>query len=88
MITDAILKLLSAIYQFLIKLVPNFSFIENLVNAKNQFIDFISDFIAYTLYLFNVPILKLSFTLLIGYLTFLATEYLIKLFIKYVTRII
>lgn len=88
MITDAILKLLSTIYQFIIGLVPNFTFIENLVSAKNQFIDFISEFIAYTLYLFNVPVLKLAFTLLIGYLTFLASEYLIKLFVKYVTRII
>lgn len=88
MITDAILTLLSNLYKFLISLVPNFTFIENLVSAKNEFILWISDFIAYTLYLFNVPVLKLTFSLLVGYLTFLASEYLIKLFIKYVTRII
>lgn len=88
MITDAILKFFSMIYQFLIGLVPNFTFIDNLVSAKNQFIDFISTFASYSLYLFNVPVLRFALTLLVLYLTFLAGEYLIKLGIKYLTNLL
>ena len=56
LITDSLLILISNIYQFLIKLVPNFTFIETLVSAKNQFIDFISDFIAYTFHNKNLTL--------------------------------
>lgn len=88
MVTDAILKLLSMFYQFIISLVPKFDFIQSLISAKNQFIDFISSFISYTLYLFNVPVLKISLALLFGYLTFLVGEYVIKLAIKYITNLL
>lgn len=87
MITNAILKFFSMFYQFLIALVPKFSFIESLISAKNNFIDFLSTFISYTLYLFNIPVLRIAMGLLIGYLTFLVAEYLIKLGLKYITNL-
>lgn len=87
MITNAILKFFSMIYNFLIALVPKFDFIDNLISAKNNFIEFLSSFISYTLYLFNVPVLRIAMTLLILYLTFLFGEYLIKLGLKYFTNL-
>lgn len=88
MIVDALLKLLSVFYKFLIALIPQFSFLDSLINAKNQFIAFLSEFIAYTLYLFNIPVLKMSVSILILYLTFLVGEYLVKLGIKYITNLL
>ena len=88
MITDSILNFLSLLYKFVIGLVPNFTFIESLFEAKDKFVSFITEFIAYTLYLFNVPVLKLTFGILISYLIFLAGEYVIKLVLKYVTRLL
>lgn len=87
MITDVILKLFSSIYQFVIGLLPSFTFIENLVNAKDQFIQFISTFVSYSLYLFNVPVLRFTLTLLVLYITFLSGEYLLKLGTKYITNL-
>lgn len=88
MIVDALLNLLAFFYKFLIGLIPSFDFLDSLISAKNQFIEFISEFISYTLYLFNVPVLKLSVNILILYLTFLVSEYLIKLGIKYLTNLL
>lgn len=88
MITDAILKFFSMIYQFIIGLVPRFTFIDSLVSAKNEFIDFISSFVSYSLYLFNVRVLRLALTCLIVYITFLAAEYLFKLGAKYLTNLL
>lgn len=88
MIVDALLKLLSFFYKFLIGLIPQFSFLDSLINAKNQFIAFLSEFISYTLYLFNIPVLKMSVSILILYLTFLVGEYLVKLGIKYITNLL
>lgn len=87
MILNVILSLLASIFIFVINLLPSFSFIDNMINAKNEFIEFISSFMPYTLYLFNVPVLKFAVGLLISYLTFLAGEYLIKLAIKYFTNV-
>lgn len=88
MITDSILKFFSLIYQFIIGLVPKFSFLESLVSAKNEFVDFISSFVSYSLYLFNVRVLRLAITCLIVYLSFLAAEYLFKLGAKYLTNLL
>lgn len=88
MVVDSILIMLSVFYKFLIGLIPDFNFLDSLINAKNQFISFLSDFISYTLYLFNVPVLKLSVNILVLYLTFLVGEYLIKLGIKYLTNLL
>lgn len=87
MVVDAILKLLSVIYQFIIGLVPKFTFLDSLVSAKDEFINFISSFISYTLYLFNVPVLKVAVNILVLYFTFLVGEYLIKLGLKYFTNL-
>ena len=51
-------------------------------------IDFILEFMEYTLYIFNVPVLKFTLGLLVTYLTFIALEYTIKLIVKYVTRLL
>lgn len=88
MIVDSILILLSSFYKFLIGLIPSFDFLSSLISAKNQFISFLSEFIAYTLYLFNIPVLKLSVNILILYLTFLVSEYLIKVGLKYLTNLL
>lgn len=88
MITDSILKFFSLIYQFIIGLVPKFTFLESLVSAKNEFVDFISSFVSYSLYLFNVRVLRLAITCLIVYLSFLAAEYLFKLGAKYLTNLL
>lgn len=88
MITDLILKFFSLIYQFIIGLVPKFTFLESLVSAKNEFVDFISSFVSYSLYLFNVRVLRLAITCLIVYLSFLAAEYLFKLGAKYFTNLL
>lgn len=88
MITNSILKFFSMIYQFLFSLVPKFEFIDSLISAKNNFIEFISSFISYSLYLFNIPVLKIAMGLLIAYLTFLIGEYVIKLALKYFTNLL
>lgn len=88
LITDLILNFFSMLFQFIISLVPNFSFVENLVQAKDNFIDFISEFISYTLYVFNVPVLKVAIGLFVGYIAFISIEYLTKLTLKYVTRLL
>lgn len=87
MITDFILTVLSSVFNFVISLLPSFSFLDGLIQAKEEFISFISSFMPYTLYLFNVPVLRASINLLVSYLVFLATEYLIKLAIKYFTNV-
>lgn len=88
MIANAIILFLKLLLDFVIGLIPNVDFISNMVIAKNGFIEFLAEFISYSLYLFNVPVLKLSFTILVGYITFLSAEYTIKLIIKYVTRLL
>lgn len=88
MIVDGILKLISIFYNFLLGLIPSFSFLDTLISAKNEFINFISSFISYTLYLFNVPVLKFAVNILIAYISFLAIEYLIKLGLKYITNLL
>lgn len=87
MITDGILNFFSIFYNFIISLFPRFNFIDNLISAKDNFIDFISNFIGYTLYLFNVPVLRFAMSLLFGYLTFLVGEYIVKLGLKYFTNL-
>lgn len=67
---------------------PSFNFLDSVINAKDEFIDFLLPFSSYVLYFFNIPVLKLAISILLGYFTFLATEYLVKLFIKYVVEII
>lgn len=88
MVTDLILNILISVFKMVIGLIPSFDFINNMIQAKEEFITFISSFMPYTLYLFNVPVLKYSVNLLILYLTFVATEYLIKLAIKYFVGVV
>lgn len=88
MITNAILLFLKLLLDFIVSLIPNVDFVSNMVVAKDGFIEFLSEFASYTLYFFNVPILKLSLTIFIGYITFLASEYTVKLILKYVTRLL
>lgn len=88
MITDLLFNAIGGLFKFILNLLPSFDFIDSLINAKNEFINFISEFISYTLYVFNVPILKFTVVLLVGYFTFLAMEYSVKLIVKYVTRLL
>ena len=87
MITDFILTIFSSVFNFVIALLPSFSFLDGLIQAKQEFISFISSFMPYTLYLFNVPVLRAAINLLVSYLVFLSAEYLIKLAIKYFTNV-
>ena len=88
MITDLLFNAIGGLFKFILNLLPSFDFIDSLINGKNEFINFISEFISYTLYVFNIPILRFTVGLLVGYFTFLAMEYSVKLIIKYVTRLL
>ena len=88
MITNAILKLIGGFFSVIIGLLPSFDFLDGLLNAKENFINFISEFMSYTLYVFNVPVLRFTFGLLVAYFSFLAVEYGVKLVVKYVTRLL
>lgn len=88
MIVDALLTLLGSFFSFILGLLPSFTFLDDIITAKNNFIDFVSEFMEYTLYVFNVPVLKLTMGIIITYVSFLAIEYTIKFILKYVTRLL
>ena len=88
MIVDALLTMIGSFFSFILGLLPSFTFLDDIIVAKNKFIDFILEFMEYTLYIFNVPVLKFTFGLLVTYLTFVALEYTVKLILKYVTRLL
>lgn len=87
MITDLILILLGKVFTYSVSVIPEISIISNLIQIKEDFITFISSFMPYTLYMFNVPVLKLALGLLTSYIVFLSAEYLIKLSVKYFTNV-
>lgn len=88
MITDLLINAIGGLFKFILNLLPSFDFIDNLINAKNEFVSFLSEFISYTLYVFNVPVLRFTVGLLVVYFTFLSVEYSVKLIVKYVTRLL
>ena len=88
MIVDALLTMIGSFFSFILGLLPSFTFLDDIISAKNKFIDFILEFMEYTLYIFNVPVLKFTLGLLVTYLTFIALEYTIKLIVKYTTRLL
>lgn len=88
MIVDALLTLIGSFFSFIFGLLPSFTFLDDIIVAKNNFIDFIIEFMEYTLYVFNVPVLRLTMGIIITYVSFLAIEYTIKFILKYVTRLL
>lgn len=88
MIVDALLTLIGSFFSFIFGLLPSFDFLDDIIQAKDQLIDFLSEFMEYVLYVFNVPVLKLTIGIIITYVTFLAAEYTIKFILKYVTRLL
>lgn len=88
MITNSILKFFGVLIQPIVNMLPSFTFIDGLINVKEQFINFIEGYLKYLLYFFNVPVITLCITLLVSYIGFLAVEYIIKLCLKYFTNVI
>lgn len=88
MITNAILTLLSNVFNWLTGLLPSFTFLDNLIIAKDNFITFVTPILEHTLYVFNIPVLSFSVRLLYVYIGFVVIEYSTKLYIKYITRVV
>lgn len=88
-ITDAILSFFAALYQGFISL---FTPVTNVVNAItdgiNSFKDFVTPILEYTLWFFNVPVLLVATTISGVALAYLFGEYIVKLVLKYVTRLL
>lgn len=87
MITDILLELLGNLLNFFVNLLPSFDFLDNVVKAHQSFLNFISEYLPYVLYFFNIDVLKIALGLLLSYITFIVSEYFIKLIVKYVTRL-
>lgn len=83
---DTILKIMLG-YSFITTMlyfIPLFTFFDSLLLAKEEFIDFMLPYMQQSLYVFNVPVLKNCFILLIGYFGYLLADYGFKyLFNKY-----
>lgn len=74
---DTILKILLG-YTFLTAIlyqIPILTFLDSLTLAKEEFIDFLLPYVSQALYIFNVPVLKKCFVLLIGYFAYLVLDY-------------
>ena len=88
-ITDAILSFFAVLYQGFISL---FNPVANVVNAItvgiNSFKDFVTPILDYTLWFFNVPVLLVATTISGVALAYLFGEYIVKLVLKYVTRLL
>ena len=88
-ITDAILLFFSQLYQFFIGLIsPATNVINSIIDGIERFKEFATPILEYTLWFFNVPVLIIAATISTVALTYVVGEYVIKLIIKYVTRLL
>ena len=88
-ITDAILSFFAVLYQGFISLfAPVTNVVNTIVNGINAFKDFVTPILEYTLWFFNVPVLLVATTISGVALAYLFGEYIVKLVLKYVTRLL
>lgn len=88
-ITDAILSFFAALYQGFISLfAPVTNVVNTIVNGINAFKDFVTPVLEYTLWFFNVPVLVTSSAIVTVSLAYITGEYVVKLVLKYATRLL
>lgn len=87
MITNAIILFFAGINNFITSFLPELSFINGLINAKNTFIEWVTPILKHSLWFFNVPVLSIAISILITYFIFVFVEYGLKTALKYVLRV-
>lgn len=88
MIIQSLLNAINYLINGLLSLVPSFSGFDTLINYKNQFLNLLIPIFSNVLWFFNPTILKITFAFVIGFWLFTVSEYLIKLILKYITRLL
>lgn len=88
MIIQGILNAIAGLFNILLGAIPSFSGLDALIEYKNMFLDFIVPVFSHVLWFFNPSILAVTFAFVVGFWLFTSGEYVIKLILKYVSRIL
>ena len=86
MIINALIYAIAPFWNVIMKIFPSPGFIDMIADSLQKFVNFCTDILGYGLYIFNVPILHLSWKLFTGYCMYLSAEYGGKLLMKYLSR--
>lgn len=87
MIIDFIFTFIGSIISWVFSVLPDFTFINTIIEYERMFFEWLNGFIPYSLWFFDIQVLKISFTVIFVYFSFLIGEYFYKLIVKYVTRL-
>lgn len=88
MLTDLLIGMLGTLLNTLINLIPSFPILDTLLEPFTTFIQIGGEYIGMCLWFFNINVVKIVSTVFFGYYVFTAGEYVIKLIVKYITRIL